>query len=66
MKISELQELLEKAKEEYGDIDIRITRDYRVWNKVEGIRITEDDVVAYGNGLDTFIDYSCDAYIKLY
>lgn len=24
MKISELQELLEKAKEEYGDVDVRV------------------------------------------
>ena len=39
MKISELQELLEEAKEEYGDVEV-VTYGY-VYNKVQYVGLVE-------------------------
>ena len=48
MKISELQELLEKAKEEYGDVEIVIKEEYSHANYTSGIKGMGS--AWYGNG----------------
>lgn len=63
MKISELQELLEKAKEEYGDIDIvhKNSYDGMYWTKSKNNFTIQyspyrDDYLGLDAGFQLFID----------